>query len=46
MPNRRTRRHSGRKNRRQTRWWERLGEVTGPARLVLLIYEILRDHVL
>ena len=46
MPNHRTCRHGGKKNKRKTGWWERLGEVTGPARLILLIYELMRDHVL
>ena len=45
MPHPGTRRRGGRK-KRETDQWERSGVLTGAARLAVLIYELLRDHLI
>jgi hypothetical protein len=44
VPNPRVRRRSGRK--KETDQWERLGVLAAAARLAVLIYELLRDHMI
>lgn len=45
MPNPGTRRRGGKK-KRETDRWERWGVLTAAARLAVLIYVLLRDHVI
>ena len=45
VPNPVTRRRGGKK-KRETDRWERWGVLTAAARLAVLIYELMRDHVI